>query len=112
MVPLLSPHFNPRQAAAAVPLSRGERHSRPPSGRVPRSGKRALSSFSMHDADAGRLPPGQVLTEKWPVLTYGETPRADLSTWNFRVHGLVDREVSWTWPEFLELPRVRITSDI
>jgi len=83
-----------------------------PAPRDPRNGNRALSSFAMRDADAGRLPPGQVLTEKWPVLTYGETPRADLSTWSFRVHGLVDREVSWTWPEFLALPRVRITSDI
>ena len=66
----------------------------------------------MREAEAGRLPPGQVLTEKWPVLTYGDTPRTDLSTWTFRVHGLVEREMSWTWPEFRELPRVRITSDI
>jgi DMSO/TMAO reductase YedYZ molybdopterin-dependent catalytic subunit len=61
---------------------------------------------------SGRLPPGQVLTQKWPVLTYGETPRADLATWTFRVHGLVAAEISWTWKEFLELPRVRVTSDI
>jgi DMSO/TMAO reductase YedYZ molybdopterin-dependent catalytic subunit len=69
----------------------------------------------MNDSDApasGRLPPGQVLTEKWPVLTYGDTPRADLATWTFRVHGLVAGEMSWTWNEFLKLPRVRITSDI
>ncbi len=43
-----------------------------------------------------RLPPGQVLTQKWPVLTYGETPRADLQTWAFRCFGLVDEELSWT----------------
>lgn len=60
----------------------------------------------------GRLPPGQVLTEKWPVLTFGETPRVDLATWTFRCHGLVEKEVSWTWPEFLKLPRVELTSDI
>jgi len=59
-----------------------------------------------------RLPPGQVLTQKWPVLTYGETPRADLQTWTFRCFGLVDNEVSWTWKEFLRLPRVEVTSDI
>jgi DMSO/TMAO reductase YedYZ molybdopterin-dependent catalytic subunit len=59
-----------------------------------------------------RLPPGQVRTQKWPVLTYGETPRADLQTWTFRCFGLVDNEVSWTWKEFLELPRVQVTSDI
>ena len=64
------------------------------------------------EARAGRLPPGQVLTEKWPVLTYGDTPRTNLAAWTFRVHGLVAEETSWTWDEFLKLPRVRITSDI
>lgn len=59
-----------------------------------------------------RLPPGQSLTHKWPVLTYGETPRVDLATWRFRCHGLVEEEVSWTWSEFLELPRVTVTSDV
>jgi DMSO/TMAO reductase YedYZ molybdopterin-dependent catalytic subunit len=59
-----------------------------------------------------RLPPGQVLTQKWPVLTYGATPRVDLQTWTFRCFGLVKEEVSWTWKEFLELPRVEVTSDI
>jgi DMSO/TMAO reductase YedYZ molybdopterin-dependent catalytic subunit len=61
---------------------------------------------------ARRLPPGQSLTQKWPVLTYGETPRVDLSTWKFRCHGLVEGEVSWTWEEFLRLPRVTMTSDV
>ena len=37
-----------------------------------------------------RLPPGQVLTQKWPVLTYGATPHADLQTWTFRCFGFVD----------------------
>ena len=59
-----------------------------------------------------RLPPGQVVTQKWPVLTYGETPRVDLATWTFRCYGLVEQEASWTWKEFLELPRVQVLSDI
>ena len=59
-----------------------------------------------------RLPPGQVLTEKWPVLTFGETPRVDLRTWTFRCFGLVREELSWTWSEFLELPRVDVVSDV
>ena len=59
-----------------------------------------------------RLPHGQALTRKWPVLTYGETPEVDLSTWTFRCFGLVEEPVSWTWREFLELPRVEVTSDI
>ena len=59
-----------------------------------------------------RLPPGQVLTQKWPVLTYEGTPRVDLKEWTFRCFGLVEREVSWTWQEFRDLPRVEVTSDI
>jgi DMSO/TMAO reductase YedYZ molybdopterin-dependent catalytic subunit len=65
-----------------------------------------------NEAETARLPPGQVLTAKWPVLTYGETPRADLATWTFRCYGLVGEEVSWTWQQFLALPRVEVTSDI
>ena len=61
---------------------------------------------------AQRVPPGQQLTEKWPVLTYGATPRFDPRTWTFRCFGLVDQEVVWTWEEFLRLPRVEITSDV
>jgi DMSO/TMAO reductase YedYZ molybdopterin-dependent catalytic subunit len=61
---------------------------------------------------AGRVPPGQQLTTKWPVLSYGLTPRFDPARWTFRCFGLVEREVSWTWEEFLRLPRVTITSDI
>jgi DMSO/TMAO reductase YedYZ molybdopterin-dependent catalytic subunit len=60
----------------------------------------------------GRLPPGQVLTEKWPVLTYGGTPHADLGAWTFRCFGLVREDVSWTWDEIGSLPQVEIASDI
>ncbi|MDQ6892773.1 MAG: sulfite oxidase-like oxidoreductase [Acidobacteriota bacterium] len=62
--------------------------------------------------DTSRLPPGQVLTIKWPVLTYGETPRVDPERWTFRCFGLVESEVTWTWKEFLALPRVQVKSDI
>ncbi|HEX6737149.1 MAG TPA: sulfite oxidase-like oxidoreductase [Vicinamibacteria bacterium] len=53
-----------------------------------------------------------MLTEKWPVLTYGDTPRVDLSRWTFRCFGLVDGEVSWTWAEFTRLPQIEVTSDV
>ena len=59
-----------------------------------------------------RLPPNQVLTAKWPVLTFGATPSIALSDWSFRCFGLVERETSWTWDEFSALPQVEITSDI
>ena len=59
-----------------------------------------------------RLPPGQVLTDKWPVLHYGSVPKVDLGTWSFRVFGLVERERRWTREEFLSLPRVEVRTDI
>jgi len=63
-------------------------------------------------AVAHRVPPGQVLTEKWPVLTYGLTPRFDPKTWTFRCFGLVEREVAWTWDDFNRLPRAEVACDI
>jgi len=53
-----------------------------------------------------------VLTQKWPVLSYGQTPAIDTRTWSFRCFGLVEEEVSWTWEEFLALPRTTVVSDI
>jgi DMSO/TMAO reductase YedYZ molybdopterin-dependent catalytic subunit len=59
-----------------------------------------------------RLPPGQVRTDKWPVLHHGSVPEVDLRTWDLRVFGLVERPVRWTWDEFRALPRVTVRSDI
>jgi DMSO/TMAO reductase YedYZ molybdopterin-dependent catalytic subunit len=59
-----------------------------------------------------RLPPGQSLTNKFPVLHYGPTPRTDLNTWDFRVFGLVEEEKVWNWEEFNKLPRTQIHLDL
>jgi DMSO/TMAO reductase YedYZ molybdopterin-dependent catalytic subunit len=59
----------------------------------------------------GRLPPGQSLTLKWPVLHYGSVPEFDPATWAFRIWGAVTRPLRLTWSEFTALPKVRITSD-
>jgi DMSO/TMAO reductase YedYZ molybdopterin-dependent catalytic subunit len=59
-----------------------------------------------------RVPPGQALTKKWPVLTCGATPRFNPSTWTFRCFGRVEKEVAWTWEQFLTLPRVGVVSDV
>ena len=61
---------------------------------------------------AGRLPDGQSLTEKFPVLTYGPTPTFDPATWDLRVFGEVEAERRWTWEAFLRLPTSEITVDI
>lgn len=59
-----------------------------------------------------RIPPGQDLTEKWPVLHYGDIPRFDLNKWDFGISGLVAQPLGWTYAEFMSLPTVRLTSDI
>ena len=59
-----------------------------------------------------RLPPGQFVTEKFPVLTYGPTPQIDLTTWSLRVDGEVERELVLSWEDFQALPTVRVETDI
>jgi DMSO/TMAO reductase YedYZ molybdopterin-dependent catalytic subunit len=62
--------------------------------------------------DPARLPPGQYLTQKWPVLHAGDHPRVDLTTWTFRVFGEVEQEVELDWRRFNELPRSSNVQDI
>jgi DMSO/TMAO reductase YedYZ molybdopterin-dependent catalytic subunit len=60
----------------------------------------------------GRLPPGQSLTNRFPVLTYGPVPKFDPNTWDMRVFGSVENQLRWSWEEFLALPTIKITTDI
>ncbi|MSQ25965.1 MAG: sulfite oxidase-like oxidoreductase [Dehalococcoidia bacterium] len=57
------------------------------------------------------VPPGQFVTEKFPVLTYGATPAFDPKTWTFRLFGLVAAPVTLTYPQFQALPRIQLTAD-
>ncbi len=60
----------------------------------------------------GRLPPGQSLTRKFPVLHYGPVPPFNPATWDFRIWGEVEEERRWTWDEFNQLPRTKVVMDI
>jgi DMSO/TMAO reductase YedYZ molybdopterin-dependent catalytic subunit len=62
--------------------------------------------------DAGRLPPGQSLTLKWPVLHEGDVPHFDPRTWDFRVTGLVERPLRLTWEQFTRLPMTEVKADM
>ena len=63
--------------------------------------------------DPARLPPGQYLTEKWPVLHAGSVPRySTLEDWRLRVFGEVEHELELTWDELGALPRTRTVQDI
>ena len=64
------------------------------------------------DKQAARVPPGQKVVDGWPVFTYDAVPRIDLATWEFRIWGEVEEEVTFTWQEFLAIPKTAVTSDI
>jgi DMSO/TMAO reductase YedYZ molybdopterin-dependent catalytic subunit len=60
----------------------------------------------------GRLPPGQSLTQKFPVLHYGPVPSFNPATWDFRFTGEVETSRVLSWEEFQKLPRTQIKMDI
>lgn len=59
-----------------------------------------------------RLPPGQVLTEKWPVLHYGAVPYVRTEKWELRIFGEVEQEVKLSWDEVNGIPAAERTNDI
>ena len=60
----------------------------------------------------GRLPPGQALTNKFPVLHYGPVPPFNPLTWDFRAWGEVETPLRLSWDEFNQLPRTKLVMDI
>ena len=64
------------------------------------------------DSDAARIPPGQYLTDDFPVLSAGPTPHHPLTEWSFAIRGAVDTPLSWSWEEFNALPSETVTVDI
>lgn len=61
---------------------------------------------------AGRLPPGQVLTQKFPILHFGLVPVFDPQNWDFRLWGEVESPVTLTWEKIQQLPRTKIKMDL
>jgi DMSO/TMAO reductase YedYZ molybdopterin-dependent catalytic subunit len=60
---------------------------------------------------SGRLPPGQSLTLKWPILHNGSVPSFDPARWDFKISGLVEQLLRFSWDEFRALPQTEVTSD-
>src|ERR671915_1972785 len=73
---------------------------------------RAMRKVEEAGYDPARLPPGQYLTEKWPVLHAGTVPETDLATWDFRIFGAVENPITLSWEELTALPAREITIDI
>ena len=62
--------------------------------------------------DPARIPPGQYLTDRFPVLHAGVVPDVDLGEWDFVADGLVAEAKRWTWEQFRALPSEHLTADI
>ncbi len=62
--------------------------------------------------DPARVPPGQYVTERFPVLHAGAVPDVDLAAWDFKIDGLVTRAMTWSWEEFRGLPSRSLIADI
>ncbi|SHN35697.1 sulfite oxidase-like oxidoreductase [Gracilibacillus kekensis] len=59
-----------------------------------------------------RLPPGQTLTKKFPILHEGEVPEYDLDKWSLKVFGEVEQEVVFNYEDLMSLPQTTIVRDI
>jgi DMSO/TMAO reductase YedYZ molybdopterin-dependent catalytic subunit len=59
-----------------------------------------------------RLPPGQSLTNGFPIFHQGPIPTFNPATWDFRVWGAVNKTMIWTWDQIMALPRTRIRLDL
>jgi len=64
------------------------------------------------DGPPDRVPPGQYLTDDFPVLSAGPTPHTPLGEWSFSITGEVDEPRTWSWEEFRALPTETVTRDI
>jgi DMSO/TMAO reductase YedYZ molybdopterin-dependent catalytic subunit len=58
------------------------------------------------------VPPGQYVTNDFPVLSAGPTPHIRLADWTFTLRGLLDTPISWTWDQLRALPNETVTVDI
>jgi len=75
---------------------------------------RSRAEQKVRDAgyDPARLPPGQYLTDKWPVLHAGEVPTVDLDSWRLRVFGEVEEPLELSYDDLRALPATVVTTDI
>jgi DMSO/TMAO reductase YedYZ molybdopterin-dependent catalytic subunit len=58
------------------------------------------------------LPPGQYLTEDFPVLSAGPTPRVPLESWEFVITTETGQRHTWTWAQLVALPTQPVTVDL
>jgi DMSO/TMAO reductase YedYZ molybdopterin-dependent catalytic subunit len=75
-------------------------------------GQRGKRQARERGIDPARVPPGQYLTERFPVLTVGPNPKYDLASWDLTVFGEVENPLKLSWDELMDLPQREVTTDI
>src|SRR5919201_1016646 len=75
-------------------------------------GERGRKQAAKLGLDPGRVPPGQYLTSRFPVLTYGRNPKYDLASWSLSIDGAVENPYALSWDELMGMDQVEITTDI
>ena len=63
-------------------------------------------------AEAVRVPPGQYLTQEFPILSAGPTPHTPLAQWSFALREGPNRLAEWNWQQFEALAQTSVTVDI
>lgn len=59
-----------------------------------------------------RIPPGQLATDKWPVLHYGPVPDYSTQPFDFKLFGLIENPMTLSLEALRDLPQVEVHSDI
>jgi DMSO/TMAO reductase YedYZ molybdopterin-dependent catalytic subunit len=72
-------------------------------------GKRQAEKLGV---DPSRVPPGQYLTERFPVLTVGPNPKYDLANWDLAIFGGVENRLRLSWDELMAMPQKEVKTDI
>jgi len=75
---------------------------------------RSKAEQKVRDAgyDPSRLPPGQYLTDKWPVLHAGDVPEIDIATWTLTITGEVEKPLTLGFDDLKALPSTEVITDI
>lgn len=78
---------------------------------MPLSSKIDVDPDAVNDDGRAKLPPGQLHTAKFPVMTYGPTPVIDVADWKLEITGAVTESRTWSWEDFMKLPQTTRRAD-
>lgn len=71
-----------------------------------------MKVVTANTALSDRVPPGQTVTERFPILHEGDVPEYDMTQWSLRIFGEVEEEKTFSYEDLLAMPQTEITCDI